>query len=817
MSTNANILITIRSFQHEDFNISINKETQISQLKDEIYNKTQILPENQRLIYRAKRLKNDLKLSHYITNDSALVHLVAGRSSNPIMSISENNNQSTNNVEAEGNNQNEESGLSNFIRNIFGNRANAPLRNSSTGNTEVTNNNSNTNDFQTNLQTRSGDRQPQVIGNIEVISPIFIQGRFPNYLNFRRDRPNVARSNSLNNLAENAINRDLQSPSRNVVQNLRDQHFNLEDMLLTNRDNTRRIRTNNSDSFAQDFNLQTTEGNRIITSFEQNLGRLIRYVQNSIELLNPWIRRLQNDLQRADNYSIQEMENLAFIANEVGHIMFSLQDIIQSCSRYFLEYNELVQPQVSAHQNQAIQQHSEPQNPNPRNLLSDQFDRPSQQPFFQRTNSADTPMGPRFELQPNSGSIYFPTNLLDLGGFGNESHNDAQNRSNSNTSQNFIPNISNIQQQPNQSTINQILTDIDNLLPSLSLGPESTTNISNHQVSDIRSMNSSTHPQEFLSQSGQPLLETMNLGNDSYGNSGILNPNSRNQPMEIIVEIETRDNEQNYQNSRQTGEQNITERSEQNIDERCPSQIKIKEQLTNETLDKGLFLILIQELTQKELDDLVTIKLDKQNFEYLWAKQQFEQTTDQNFSPYDYLTLLSKIEKGFYSIRQLDCLKVIDNTILNCYPIQFRGVMTLFKYNQKYKTDIDEQIKEFYWLVFDKQFYSIFVSRDVFLEALENFLHKILKLIFEKVEGINFQAFRIILKDNIEAFLSKICEGGDITKFAGLFSEFLSNLLLKYSSKHFPQIVDKNRLQPTISEDYVNNHNNDSMMIEEKK
>ena len=69
----------------------------------------------------------------------------------------------------------------------------------------------------------------------------------------------------------------------------------------------------------------------------------------------------------------------------------------------------------------------------------------------------------------------------------------------------------------------------------------------------------------------------MNLGNDSYGNSGILNPNSRNQPMEIIVEIETRDNEQNYQNSRQTGEQNITERSEQNIDERCPSQIKIKE------------------------------------------------------------------------------------------------------------------------------------------------------------------------------------------------------------------------------------------------
>ena len=118
-------------------------------------------------------------------------------------------------------------------------------------------------------------------------------------------------------MAENAINRDLQSPSRNVVQNLRDQNFNLEDMLLTNRDNTRRIRTNNSDSFAQDFNLQTTEGNRIITSFEQNLGRLIRYVQNSIELLNPWIRRLQNDLQRADNYSIQEMENLAFIANEV--------------------------------------------------------------------------------------------------------------------------------------------------------------------------------------------------------------------------------------------------------------------------------------------------------------------------------------------------------------------------------------------------------------------------------------------------------------------------------------------------------------------
>ena len=43
------------------------------------------------------------------------------------MSISENNNQSTNNVEAEGNNQNEESGLSNFIRNIFGNRANAVI------------------------------------------------------------------------------------------------------------------------------------------------------------------------------------------------------------------------------------------------------------------------------------------------------------------------------------------------------------------------------------------------------------------------------------------------------------------------------------------------------------------------------------------------------------------------------------------------------------------------------------------------------------------------------------------------------------------
>jgi hypothetical protein len=144
---------------------------------------------------------------------------------------------------------------------------------------------------------------------IEFVYPISIRRErvAPRQLLRPRPEPNPEPSIPLQSQPGQHTGANPQQPpnlnnGRAIADRLRTEHNSLENQILYDGvPQTRRVRRNH-----------------MVTNFEQNLGRLIRYVQSSIALVNPWIGRLQIYMIHAGQSTNEENENIAFIANEVN-------------------------------------------------------------------------------------------------------------------------------------------------------------------------------------------------------------------------------------------------------------------------------------------------------------------------------------------------------------------------------------------------------------------------------------------------------------------------------------------------------------------
>ena len=68
--------LKIKCLKSDDFDLSINSDASVDDLKEEIEKKSSIPPTKQRLIYRGKVLKSDKKLKDYSISDGSTVHFI---------------------------------------------------------------------------------------------------------------------------------------------------------------------------------------------------------------------------------------------------------------------------------------------------------------------------------------------------------------------------------------------------------------------------------------------------------------------------------------------------------------------------------------------------------------------------------------------------------------------------------------------------------------------------------------------------------------------------------------------------------------------
>eukprot|EP01084_Bolivina_argentea_P049044 90253_1 len=76
MAQPAQINIKIKCLKSDDFEVSIDSEASVDDLKEEIVRIKNIEPTRQRLIYKGRVLKSDKKLKDYKISDSTTIHLI---------------------------------------------------------------------------------------------------------------------------------------------------------------------------------------------------------------------------------------------------------------------------------------------------------------------------------------------------------------------------------------------------------------------------------------------------------------------------------------------------------------------------------------------------------------------------------------------------------------------------------------------------------------------------------------------------------------------------------------------------------------------
>eukprot|EP00483_Globobulimina_turgida_P002932 UN02937 len=76
MAQPTNIKIKIKCLKSDDFEISIDSEASVDDLKEEIVRIRNIDPAKQRLIYKGRVLKSDKKLKDYKISDETTIHLI---------------------------------------------------------------------------------------------------------------------------------------------------------------------------------------------------------------------------------------------------------------------------------------------------------------------------------------------------------------------------------------------------------------------------------------------------------------------------------------------------------------------------------------------------------------------------------------------------------------------------------------------------------------------------------------------------------------------------------------------------------------------
>lgn len=76
MAAVATMKLKIKCLKSDDFDLEIDKEASVDDLKEEIHKTQNIEPTKQRLIYKGRVLKSEKKLKDYKICDGVTVHLI---------------------------------------------------------------------------------------------------------------------------------------------------------------------------------------------------------------------------------------------------------------------------------------------------------------------------------------------------------------------------------------------------------------------------------------------------------------------------------------------------------------------------------------------------------------------------------------------------------------------------------------------------------------------------------------------------------------------------------------------------------------------
>jgi hypothetical protein len=69
-------ILKIKQMNGDTFEITVDSDIKIQELRKKIQEKTSIDPAKQRLIYKAKLLKDEIGLNEYVKEDNETVHLI---------------------------------------------------------------------------------------------------------------------------------------------------------------------------------------------------------------------------------------------------------------------------------------------------------------------------------------------------------------------------------------------------------------------------------------------------------------------------------------------------------------------------------------------------------------------------------------------------------------------------------------------------------------------------------------------------------------------------------------------------------------------
>ena len=406
-SEHRQIRLTIRSFSRSDFLVSIQISAKIEDLKDKISAETTVKPENQRLLYRAQRLKNENKISDYIRNDNGLVHMVIGANS---ASNTTNQAISNNDTQISTDTRNQNRQLEPRINSLFDiiNRTN--ILDHQVRNNEAQSSNLDQNLSENNRQT-TRIRRPvsQNIIDVMVPSSLFSTLISDGIVNELENNRSLVRSRP-------------SAPLENLELNQVDDQVNFENP--TNQ----RIRTNEMDPLVSDVDLM-----ELATKTQQ----LFEYVMSSITLATPWIFTLQTHFTNISNgvvYDESQMRNIANLSNDVGNILIKIVENIRLCESSFRQLtNTRTITQIQHGSSPILPDNHSTESESSNGIFGSQFENHTRTNFFENLLSSMFPQTGSNDRLSNSN-----TNNSQLRNTSNNNQENSRNTQNNSNQNNHL-------------------------------------------------------------------------------------------------------------------------------------------------------------------------------------------------------------------------------------------------------------------------------------------------------------------------------------------------------------------------------------------